>query len=114
MGHEMRNLSLVLATVLLGVAASGAAPADEVLRIDRAVWSVYQTYLQKIGSTRPGAFAVTVDGYGAYWVTCPGTQCIGATTYSHDAKQDCEQDSGMDCVVFAVRDDIRVQYEIRE
>ena len=57
---------------------------------------------------------ITADGTGSYSIWCQQMQCIGGTTYSHDAKQYCERDSGQDCVVFAVRDEIRVQYEIRK
>lgn len=113
-----RSLATVRRVAAFGLAlACLAAPAaraeDEIYRIDGEVWDDFQGYLKKIGhGNRPGAFAISVDGAYAYWVTCPATQCIGGTTYSHDAIKGCEQESGADCVVFAVRDEIRVQYEI--
>lgn len=102
------------AAALGGVLAAPAARADGVHKIDGSVWDDFQAYLRKVGSTRPGAFAVTADGSGSYSIWCQQMQCIGGTTYSHDAKQYCERESGQDCFVFAVRDEIRVQYEIRK
>lgn len=90
-----------------------AAQADTIYQIDSSVWGHYQRYLKTIGSTRPGAFAITTDGGASYFVYCEAVQCVAGTTYSHDARQSCEREFGTDCVVFAVRDSIKVQYEIR-
>ncbi len=115
----MQKSDFLLAVVLVAAAAGATfdpavSRADEVYQIDGSVWDDYRAYLRKVGSTRPGAFAITADGTGSYSIWCQQMQCIGGTTYSHDAKQYCERDSGQDCVVFAVRDEIRVQYEIRK
>lgn len=104
----------VLAFALALVAAIQApapARAEETYRIDSEVWGYFQEYLRTVGN-RPGAFAITTDGHGSYYLTCPSMHCIGGTTYGHDAKERCES-YGDSCVVFAVRRDIRVQYEIR-
>jgi len=91
---------------------SGTARA-ETYRIDHEVWGWYQKYLRNIGNgTKPGAFAITKDGQGAYYSWCQDIRCVAGTTYSHDAVSACERHFETDCVVFAVRDDIRVEYEI--
>lgn len=105
-----------LAALALLLGAAGAPPAvfaDGVYRIEGHVWDHYQTYLRTIGSTRPGAFAITVDGGASYFFYCQDIRCMPGSTYSHDAKQHCESAFGTDCVIFAVRDEIKVQYEIR-
>ena len=99
-------LALSLATL------SGTAAA-ETYRISNEVWGWYQKYLGNIGDgRRPGAFVITKDGEGAYYTWCPDTRCMGGLTYSQEALNDCERDYDTDCVVFAVRDEIRVEYEI--
>lgn len=98
-----------------GLAVAGIpVAAAEVYQIDSSVWGHYQRYLAKIGTTRPGAFAITTDGRESFSVTCPDTNCIASgPSYSTEVKQYCEKESGTDCVVFAVRDEIKVAYEVR-
>lgn len=81
--------------------------------ISAEVWNVYQAYLLKIDNgDKPGAYAITTDGYGAFYVWCEETRCVAGATYGQDAVNYCEREYDTDCVVFAVRDDIRVEYEI--
>jgi hypothetical protein len=99
-------LALSLATL------SGTAVA-ETYRISNEVWGWYQKYLRNIGDgRRPGAFVISKDGENAYYTWCADTQCMGGMTYSQESLNRCEQEYDTDCVVFAVRDDIRVEYEI--
>lgn len=107
-----RAAAFVLALAPVLTTGSGAA-AEETYIIDGSVWDHFQGYLDKIGhGRRPGAYAITTDGLGAYYVWCPDTRCRAGATYSHEAKQDCEREYGTDCVVFAIRDEIKVRYEI--
>lgn len=103
---------------LFGLAVTAlafAAPAmAETYVVSRRVWSYYQEYLRDIGSTRAGAFAITKDGTGAYYVYCPGQHCIAGTTYRHKAIQSCQREYGTDCVAFADRDDILISYTLSE
>jgi hypothetical protein len=98
--------------ILLLALGASAAQADEKYRIDPGVWSHYQEYLRTIGHTKSGAFAMTADGQGSFYTYCPG-HCV-ATSYGPVAKRKCEESYDTECVVFAVRDDIRVDYEIRQ
>jgi|RhiMetdeSRZDD1v2_1073273.scaffolds.fasta_scaffold430232_2 hypothetical protein len=103
-------LGLVLAVSL---AAMGRAEAAEKYRIDGQVWGWYQQYLRDIGNgNKPGAFAITKDGHGAFYSWCQDIRCVAGPTYSQDALNYCEREYGGECVVFAVRDDIKVEYEI--
>ncbi len=91
---------------------AGGAMAEKYL-IDHEVWGWYQQYLRSIGNgTKPGAFAITRDGQAAFYSWCQDIRCVAGTTYSQDALNYCEREYDTDCVVFAVRDDIKVEYEI--
>jgi hypothetical protein len=103
-------VGLALALVL-SVAFSDGARAERYF-IDREVWAHFQSYLKTIGSTRPGAYAITTDGHGAFYVYCQETRCMAGPSYGQDAVDRCERENGTDCVVFAVRGDIKVEYEI--
>ena len=91
---------------------SGTAMA-ETYRIDGQVWGWYQQYLRNIGNgNKPGAFAISKDGKSAFYSWCQDIRCVAGPTYSQDALNACERRYETECVVFAVRDDIKVEYEI--
>jgi hypothetical protein len=91
---------------------SGTAMA-ETYRIDGQVWGWYQQYLRNIGNgNKPGAFAISKDGHSAFYSWCQDIRCVAGPTYSQDALNACERHYETKCVVFAVRDDIKVEYEI--
>ncbi len=109
----MKKFIFGLALALSLSAWSGNAMAEKYL-IDHEIWGWYQKYLRNIANgTRPGAFAITKDGHGAFYSWCQDTRCVAGPTYSQDALNYCEREYNTECVVFAVRDDIRVEYEIR-
>jgi hypothetical protein len=91
-----------------------SAQADAQYRIDPEIWAAYQTYAAAIGSTKPGAFAITEDGHSYWYVTCGAIRCSGSTTYRHDAQQSCEKEYKMPCAIFALRQEIIVTYEVRK
>ena len=97
--------------LVLSVAVSSGARAEKYF-IDRAVWAHFQSYLKTIGKIRPGAYAITTDGHGAFYVYCQETRCMAGPGYGQEARDRCEREYGTDCVVFAVRNDIKVDYEI--
>lgn len=102
-----------LALAWLALAALPGAVAAEKYVISADVWSVYQEYLRRIDNGhKPGAYAITKDGYGAFYTWCEETRCMAGATYGQDAVNYCEREYDTECVVFAVRDDIRVEYEV--
>jgi hypothetical protein len=105
----MGRLTGLILLLVLGISAAQAA---EKYRIDPGVWSHYQEYLRTIGSTKAGAFAVTTDGQGSFYTYCPG-HCV-AKSYGTIATRKCEEAYESECFLFAVRDEIRVDYEILE
>ena len=103
------------AAALGGVLAMPSARADETYFISGEVWDAYQAYLDKIGhGRRPGAFAITTDGFGASYSWCEQQRCRTNMNLSTEVRQDCEKAYETDCVIFAIRDEIKVQYEIHK
>jgi hypothetical protein len=108
----MRANHLVLALAALLAVESRSAVA-ETYQIDGKVWGWYQQYLRNIGNgIKPGAFAITKDGQSAYYSWCQDIRCVAGPSYSHDAVENCQRQFGADCVVFAIRDEIQVDYEV--
>lgn len=108
----MKKIILGFALALsVWAALSNAAMAEKYV-IDAEVWAHYQGYLKAIGKIRPGAYAITTDGHGAFYVWCEETRCMAGPSYGQDAVNRCEHEYNTDCVVFAVRDEIKVEYEI--
>lgn len=109
------RLSRLLVSVLIALfhlsASSGMACADSIEISDR-VWGHYQEYLRTIGSAKPGAFAVSRDGYSSYYVYCRDVRCMSGPTYSNDALRRCEDMANQECFVFAIRQDIKVAYTL--
>jgi hypothetical protein len=111
----MRKIILGFALAMLALlsAAQDRAAAAEKYLIDSQVWGWYQQYLRNIGNgNKPGAFAISKDGRGAFYSWCQDIRCVAGPTYSQDALNYCEREYDTECVVFAVRDDIRVEYEV--
>jgi hypothetical protein len=106
--------SMMCAVALLMAAPAVADQAK--ISIHPQVWSWYQDYLDKIGGTKKGTFAVAVDGYAAGWKYCPGQRCKPGTTYRDDALQACRQNAepGVECVIFAKDREIVIPYEVLE
>jgi hypothetical protein len=108
--------AFVAIAMAIGILACANPAAAETIKLHKQIWADYQSYLKAIGSTRPGVYAVAENGMaGASWV-CPGTRCSDMGRSSIEVKQECQKltDPGVKCVLFAVRDDIRVEYEIVE
>ena len=109
----MRAIISICALAIL-LATLGGTAAAETYRISNEVWGWYQKYLGNIGNgKRPGAFVISKDGQSAYYTWCPDTRCMAGLTYSQESLNRCEREYDTDCVVFAVRDDIKVEYEIQ-
>jgi hypothetical protein len=115
LGVTMKKSIAGAALALVLSIALGSGARAEKYYIDHEVWGWYQQYLRAIGNgNKPGAFAISKDGRSAFYSWCEDIHCIAGPTYSQDALNSCEREYGTDCVVFAVRDDIKVDYEIED
>lgn len=104
---------LIVAAVL-SLALVGQAGADgEKIRVSKEVWAIFQQYAGTIGSTKKGAFAVTSDGTGAGSGVCEEIKCEGLA--KDVALKSCKKHNpNADCIIFAVDDDIKVEYEVAQ
>lgn len=111
-------LSLALAACAGSANTSGAktdgAKTGGTRTISAKTWGHYQSYLADIGTTSPGAFAVSENGRAAFYVYCKDVRCASGTAYKHDAVRRCRDLSGQDCYVFAFRRDIEVAYKVAD
>lgn len=98
--------------LLLAACTTSHKPVGKIT-LTNETWGYYQQYAEAIKPNRPGAFAVSVDGRNSYYIWCKELMCMGGPTYKHDALVACER-YGKDCVVFAFRGDILVNYEVEE
>jgi hypothetical protein len=107
-------ISLVTAILLSGCAASaGYSPAPgEKMHVSQGVMDYYNTsYLQTIGTTHPGAFAVSRSGVNAVYSYCDETVCKSGFSYGQQAITGCES-HGEPCYLFAAGRDIKVEYVV--
>lgn len=107
----MRGLLIATAFAVLaaGTALSTApAGAADMLALHPKIWASYQTYLDE---RWPGAFAVSRDGTAHGSGICPAVQCALAEA-KRAALRACRESGGADCVIFAVRDEIRLDYRV--
>jgi hypothetical protein len=107
------RIGAAVMALLVGSALAMHARAETKYIINHGVWGGYQEYLNTIGHTKAGAFAITADGGNYYYTWCPSLHCLGGVSWGHSTKSKCEAEYDVDCVVFAVRRDIRLEYEIQ-
>lgn len=110
----MRRLLIAVFAVfaLFQVGLGAKAALAQSIEITNEVWGSYQEYLGRIGVTNPGAFAVSGDGGSSYYFYCGDPVCRSGTTYRHEALRRCEDMTGRDCVIFALRREIQLAYTI--
>jgi hypothetical protein len=106
--------AVMLATALLfGCATENlyVPPAGQKVKISQQTFNAFKQYQMTIGSTHPGAFAVSESGRDSYYFYCDDTVCVSGSAYSQDAVRSCSK-WGERCYVFARNNDIKYDYEI--
>jgi hypothetical protein len=71
--------------------------------------SELSAYLRKVKVTRPGAFAVSLDGLNSFYTWCDDTIC-GTTSYTAPALRGCQGLAGQSCIILYVRHEPRLTY----
>lgn len=114
----MRDVALGLAVTaamfLAGCAGSQSIdpPAGQKAKITSGSMDFFKnSYLPQIGSTHPGAFAVSLSGRNSAYSYCEDARCMSGGSYAQDAINLCEKD-GEPCYLFAAGREIRVTYEL--
>ncbi len=78
-------------------------PKGGPVEIGAKTWAAYQTYLDVIGTTGHGAFAIATDGKGGSSWVCTATLCTKVNEYPARAIASCEANNpGYRCILFAV------------
>lgn len=98
---------LIACLLTVGITAGGAASAADEIALHPDVWAAYEAYRQ---TPRPGAFAVSEDGRSHGQSQC-GAVCVVGPQKAQ-ALAACREKSGGACLVFAVRDQIRLPYRL--
>ncbi|MDY0881847.1 hypothetical protein ACFPL7_19865 [Dongia soli] len=102
----------VTALATAGCAGHNDPAPGQKAKIGQTAMTFFQNYYNPdIGSTRPGAFAVSRSGDWAAYSYCEELICTRGTSYGQRAIQLCEK-HGEPCYLFAIGRDIRVDYEI--
>lgn len=89
-------------------------PAGQKVRITQATYDHFKYYQQLIGSTHPGAFAVSQSGSYSWHYYCKEITCMSGISWGHEAVKDCEREANEPCYVFAYDNDIKVDYEVMQ
>jgi hypothetical protein len=114
MDRTIRLVILTIATGLIGGCATQniyVPQSGDKMQIRQHTMDFFTTsYLPAIGSTRPGAFAVSKSGDASGYSWCDETACSSGSSYSTHAINDCQSAGGDSCYIFAYGRDIKVDY----
>lgn len=87
------------------------APGQK-MHITQGTMQGFKEYQQIIGSTHPGAFAVSEGGDAYSYYYCRDVACLsGTASYAQDALRDCAR-FGQRCYIFANGNDIKYDYVV--
>jgi hypothetical protein len=113
-GGSMRSpLPLLLAGVIAILAVLTPPPsqprADEPLIVSPDVMKDFALYK---ALRKPLYFAVSKDGLFDWYSSCEAYNCQTDQTYRRQAAAECEKEGGAECVIFAVGNDLQVEYRV--
>src|SRR5215813_14712462 len=107
-----RWLPVAVALVVGSLALVGflsMARADDVLVVSPDVMKEFAEYKAAL---RPLFFAVSADGFYSGYIYCIDAACDTSPKTRRIAIQQCEDDGGVDCRIFAAGSDIQVDYRV--
>jgi hypothetical protein len=113
MKSYVRAVGLLTAALLFGCTSDGQyqPPAGQKVRISQRTFDYFKEYQATIGSTHPGAFAVSESGRNSYYFYCGDIACVSGPSYGQQAIRGCAA-WGEKCYVFAHNNSIEFDYEI--
>jgi hypothetical protein len=103
-----RVAGLIVAVAALFPRAQ-AVRADDVLVVSPDVMAGFEEYKKR---KKPMYFAVSADGLVYWYIYCPERQCDTIRDYRRRAIDECEKAGGTDCRIFAIGEDIEVDFRI--
>lgn len=107
------RLPLLLAGLIAAMATfasrSQQTRADEPLVVSPDVMADFAQYKAR---KKPLYFAVSSDGLFSWYSYCMDYNCQAAQGYRREAIEDCEKEGGTDCVIFAVGDEVQVEFRV--
>jgi hypothetical protein len=86
-------------------------PTGQKVHISQQTYQVFKEYQATIGSTHPGAFAVSKSGRYSWYYYCEENLCQSGISWGQGAIKSCEA-HGEPCYVFAYGNDIKVDYQV--
>ena len=98
-----------IAAMAVFVSPSPEARADESLVVSPDVMTEFAEYKAR---RKPLSFAVSKDGLFSWYVYCEGYNCQATQNYRRDAITRCEEEGGTECVIFAVGDEVQIEYRV--
>jgi hypothetical protein len=111
-----RSVALVaaIAALLSGCASDSQyqPAAGQKMHLTQSTYAAFQEYQKVIGSSHPGAFAVSQSGRYSFYFYCEDVVCISGKPYGPEAVKRCEGLGGSPCYVFAYGNDVKVDYEV--
>jgi len=105
-----QTIGATLAAVVL--LAPGVAAADDVFLVSPEVMEFFNGEYKSLNS--PRAMAVSADGYHIGYSACPSHRCRMLPSARDLAMQACFSAGGLGCRIFAVGDDIQVEYRVMD
>src|SRR5262245_13276398 len=80
--------------------------ADQPLVVSPAVMTDFGQYKSR---KKPLYFAVSSDGLFSWYSYCIDYNCQG---YRRSTLEACEKKAGTDCVIFAIADEVQIEYRV--
>jgi len=110
----MRSHPLVLLAGIIAVLATLASRplemrADEPLVVSADVMADFAHYK---ALRKPLYFAVSKDGLFSWYTYCIDYNCQASQSYRHEVLANCADEGGTDCLIFAVGDEVQVEYRV--
>jgi hypothetical protein len=112
---QKASLIVVVSTVLMLAGCTPIStyspPVGETVPISANVENAFKQYQADIGTTHPGAFAVTRSGRGSFYSYCTDTNCNQGIVFVREAISRCEM-YGEPCYIFANGHDASYPYRV--
>jgi hypothetical protein len=108
----MFRRKIISAALVVALLAPSAAAADDVFLVSPRVMEFFNGEYKKLKP--PRAIAVSADGYHIGYSACPDYRCYMFPSARDLAMQACLSAGGQGCRLFAVDDDIQVEYRVMD